>query len=127
MPTFEDLRIWQEASKLMQEVYRICKNLPRDERFRLRDQIERSSSSVCSNIAEGYTAYYFNEKIKLMYIARREAGETQNHLRLMQSQGYVTNTVVDGLFSNYQKVIRGINGYVKYVVEKRDMSKRRKL
>jgi len=61
---FEGLWVWQKAHQLMQEIHRFCRTLPRDERFRLRDQIERSSSSVCDNIAEGYTAYYYNEKIK---------------------------------------------------------------
>jgi hypothetical protein len=53
---FEKLWVWQKAHKLMQEVHKFCKRLPREERFRLRDQIERSSSSVCDNIAEGYAA-----------------------------------------------------------------------
>ena len=59
MPTFEDLRIWQTSHQLMEKIFKLCKNLPRDERFRLRGQIERSSSSVCDNIAEGYSAYYY--------------------------------------------------------------------
>ena len=120
MPTFEDLRIWQASHQLMEKVFKLCKNLPRDERFRLRDQIERSSSSVCDNIAEGYSAYYYNEKIKIFYIARREAGETQNHIRSMQTRGYVTKCIADDLFHCYEEVKRGINGYVKYIVEKRN-------
>jgi len=46
MPTFRDLWIWQEANKLMVEIHEFAKNLPAEERFRKRDQIERSSSSV---------------------------------------------------------------------------------
>ena len=126
MPTFEDLRIWQEAHRLMGDISGICKNLPRDERFRLKDQIERSASSVCDNIAEGYSAYYYNEKIKIMYIARREAAETQNHLRTMQAKGYINNKIAEEIVSDYQKVIKGINGYIKYVIEKRDAEKRSK-
>lgn len=34
---FEQLWIWQEAHKLMNEIAESCKLLPRDERFRLRD------------------------------------------------------------------------------------------
>jgi len=41
---FERLWVWQKAHKLMLEVHTICKSLPRQERFRIRDQIERSSS-----------------------------------------------------------------------------------
>jgi four helix bundle protein len=126
MPTFEDLRIWQEAHLLMNKMHELCKTLPRDERFRLRDQIERSSASICDNIAEGYTAYYYNEKVKTMYIARKEAGETQNHLRSMQSRKYITKSVADELFSRYQVLIRGINGFVRFIINKRDALKTKK-
>ena len=49
---FEKLWVWQKAHQLMQAIHRFCKTLPREEKFRLRDQIERSSSSICDNIAE---------------------------------------------------------------------------
>ena len=123
MPTFEDLNIWQEAHQLMREIHEICKKLPRCEQFNLKNQIERSSASVCDNIAEGYTALYYNEKVKGMYTARKEAGETQNHLRSMQAKHYLVQLQADDKCKRYQKVIRGINGYVKYIIRKRDKEK----
>jgi four helix bundle protein len=124
MATFEDLRIWQESHQLMKEIHDFCKDLPPHEKFRLRDQIERSSSSVPDNIAEGYAAYYYNDKIKSMYTARKEAGETQNHIRAMQAKGYMVKVTGDDKFKRYQTVIKGINGYVKYIAEKRSRDKK---
>ncbi|MFA5554308.1 MAG: four helix bundle protein [Phycisphaerae bacterium] len=120
---FEKLWVWQKAHKLMQEIHKFCKTLPRDERFRLRDQIERSSSSVCDNIAEGYTAYYYNEKIKCFYTSRKEAGETQNHLRKMSGKDYITQDHSQKWVEEYEEVIRGINGYVRYIREKKGAKK----
>ena len=117
---FEKLWVWQKAYNLMQEIHRFCKNLPRDERFRLRDQIERSSSSVCDNIAEGYTTYYYKEKIKGFNIARREAGETQNHIRKLSGKDYLNPEQSQGWVEQYEEVIRGINGYIRYIREKKD-------
>jgi len=68
------------------EIFQICKSLPFEERYRLRHQIESSSSSVQDNIAEGHSAYYYNDKVKGMNTARKEAGETQNHIRKMESR-----------------------------------------
>ena len=116
---FEKLWVWQKAHKLMQEIHRFCKTLPREERFRLRDQIERSSSSVCDNIAEGYTSYYYNDKIKGFNIARKEAGETQNHVRKLSAKGYLNSKNSQSWVKEYEEVIRGINGYVRYIREKR--------
>ena len=116
---FEKLWVWQKAHKLMQEIHRFCKTLPREERFRLRDQIERSSSSICDNIAEGYTAYYYNDKIKGFNIARKEAGETQNHIRKLSGKSYLDSEQSQRWVEEYEEVIRGINGYTRYIREKK--------
>jgi len=116
---FEKLWVWQKAHKLMQEIHRFCKTLPREERFRLRDQIERSSSSICDNIAEGYTTYYYNDKIKGFNIARKEAGETQNHIRKLSGKNYLDSEQSQRWVEEYEEVIRGINGYTRYIREKK--------
>jgi hypothetical protein len=61
---FEKLWVWQKAHLLMVEVHEICKKLPYQERFKTKDQLERSSASVTDNIAEGHTSYYYQDKIK---------------------------------------------------------------
>lgn len=121
-PGFTKLWIWQEGHKLMLEIFEICKTLPREERFRLRDQIERASNSVIDNIAEGYSSYYYNDKIKGMNIARKEASETQNHILKMKSKRYVAPENADNLISRYERVIIGINNFKNYIVEKRENS-----
>jgi four helix bundle protein len=116
---FEKLWVWQKAHELMQEICTLCKTLPKAERFRLADQIERSSSSVCDNMAEGYTAYYYNDKIKGFLTARKEAGETQNHVRKLSAKGYINQERAQELVGKYEEIIRGINGFVNYIRKKR--------
>ena len=120
---FEKLWIWQKAHKLMQDIHRFCRKLPRDEKFRLRDQIERSSSSVCDNIAEGYVTYYYNDKIKGFNIAGKEAGETQNHIRKLAGKNYLDGRQSQEWVEQYEEVIRGINGYIRYIKEKKGTKK----
>ena len=103
----------------MLEIHLFCKKLPREERFSLRIQIERSSSSICDNIAEGYTSYYYNDKIKGFYVARKESGETQNHIRKLQGKGYIGSNQSHVWIMAYEEIIRGINGLVRYVREKK--------
>jgi len=110
---FEKLWVWQKAYKLMKKIHNFCRTLPREERFRLRDQIERCSSSVCDNIAEGYTAYYYNEKIKGFNTARKEAGETQNHIRKLSGKCYLNPETSQDWVEEYEEIIRGINGYIR--------------
>lgn len=111
----------------MLEIHEFVKGLPRDERFRKRDQIERSSSSVPDNISEGYTAYYFNDKIKGMLTARKEIGETQNHIEALVGKKYLSRSEGDIWFNRYEKVMAGINSYVNYIRDKRDSSSKKGL
>lgn len=116
---FEKLWVWQKAYNLMQDIHKFSKSLPREETFRLKDQIERCSSSVCDNIAEGYTSYYYNDKIKGFNIARKEAGETQNQIRKLSGKGYLKPEQSQKYVEEYEEVIRGINGYIRYIREKK--------
>ena len=119
MPSFRDLKIYQESIRLMLEVDKLCKKLPSHEKFRLIDQAMRSSSSVPDNIAEGYTAYHYKDKINRFYDARKESGETQNHILKMEKKGYINKDIFQGLFNDYQLLIRGINGYINYLKRRR--------
>ena len=120
---FEKLWVWQKAHKLMLEVHAICKTLPRHEQFKIRDQVERASSSVPDNIAEGHSSYYYQDKIKGFNTARKEAGETQNHIRSMEGKGYINKQKAKNLMERYEEVIRGINGYIRWVREKKGAKK----
>ena len=117
--SFEKLWVWQKAFKLLQEIHKFCKTLPKDEKFKIRDQIERSSSSVCDNIAEGYSSYYYDEKIKGFNVARKEAGETQNHIRKIIAKCYLDEEKGKNWIEEYEEVIRGINGFIKYIRKKK--------
>ena len=50
---FEKLRVWQDARKLVRNVYPLTKRLPRSEMYGLVSQINRAAVSVAANIAEG--------------------------------------------------------------------------
>ena len=119
MVSFKDLWIWNESHQLMIEVHELVRCLPRHELYKMRNQIERSSSSVPDNISEGYTAYYYKDKIKGMYTARKEAGETQNHIESLKSKGYVDSEQANKLSNRYERVMAGINSFINYIRDKR--------
>lgn len=124
-PRHEKLWIWQKAHKLRLEIHKICKRLPKSEQYRLVGQIERSSSGVADNIAEGNSSYYYNDKIKGFYTARKEAAETQNHLRHMEGKQYISSNKAEELIDVYEEIIRGINGLIKTISEKRDSGRKK--
>jgi len=102
----------------MAEIHQFARTLPIDERFRIRDQIERASLSVAANIAEGYRAFYYKDKIKIFYIARKEASEMQSHIEALFSKNYLPRNRANEWSNCYEKVIAGINNFVKYIRQK---------
>jgi len=120
VPKHEKLWVWQKAHKLMLAIHKICKRLPQSEYYRLRDQVERSSKSVQDNIAEGCSGYYFNNKIKAYYVSRKEAAETQSHIREMEAKEYVDRNFSQPLIDEYEEIIRGLNGLINRTCELRE-------
>ena len=69
---FEDLEVWKEGINLAVRIYRELKDC-RD--FSLRDQMQRASVSIPSNIAEGYERNTNKDFIHFLYISKGSCSE----------------------------------------------------
>src|SRR5690606_40758515 len=49
----EELKIWQKAMDITEEVYLLSAEFPKEEKYGLTSQVRRSAVSIASNIAEG--------------------------------------------------------------------------
>lgn len=87
---FYDLKVWQDAHRLVVEVYKITKNFPKEEQYGLISQMRRAASSITANIAEGFGRFHYREKIKFYQQARTSATELQDHIFLSQDLEYLT-------------------------------------
>ena len=50
---FRELKIWKDSILIVKSIYLLTAELPDDEKFGLKSQIQRCAVSVPSNIAEG--------------------------------------------------------------------------
>jgi four helix bundle protein len=78
--TFEDLESWKEARAVGRNVYTLTRSdaLARD--FGLSGQIQRSSVSMMSNVAEGFERQHLQEKLQFYNVARSSCGEVRSLL-----------------------------------------------
>jgi len=83
---FEDLMAWQKARELTREVYKALRDC-RDNGFK--DQIQRASVSVLSNIAEGFENGTRAGFLSYLYIAKGSAGEVRAQLYVALDVGYI--------------------------------------
>jgi len=79
--SFKDLLAWQAAHKLAVAIYKSHKQRTQCNNS-LRTQVERSSLSVSSNIAEGFGRSSPKDKEHFYVIARGSIYEVQNQLLL---------------------------------------------
>ena len=59
LKTFEDLECWKACRDLRKFAATITKKLPREEGYRLKDQILRAARSTTANIAECYGRFHY--------------------------------------------------------------------
>ncbi len=64
MYKLSELESWKSARQLRIAISDLVKSFPADEKFRLKDQIIRSSRSIPANIAEGYGRFHYQENIQ---------------------------------------------------------------
>ena len=88
---FSDLTVWQEGHKLALAVYKLTATFPARERFGIVQQVRRSTSSVCANIAEGFGRRTTRELLRSLQISRGELEETRYFLILARDLGYLKN------------------------------------
>lgn len=113
--SFTDLTSWQEAHKLVLMVYKATKTFPPDERFGLRDQLRRSSVSVSSDIAEGFSRQSSLEKKQFYYRALGSLTELQNQSLIARDVGYLPQKVFEEIAEQSITVSKLINSLIKFL------------
>ena len=88
---YKELIVWQKAMDLVDWVYEAMKSFPKDERFRLCDQLARAVVSIPSNIAEGNGRGSKQDYAHFLAIARGSLYETMTQLEIAKRQGYIND------------------------------------
>ena len=107
---FENMNAWQEARKLVIEVYRLLDEFPKFETYALCDQIRRSVVSVSSNLAEGSERFSLKEQLHFYEISYGSLMETYNQLILAVDLKYIGDDNLEELRPQIDIVARMLNG-----------------
>jgi len=83
---FEDLICWQKARELTRLVYKVFKD---SKDYGFKDQIQRASVSVLSNISEGFERGTQQEFLNYLFIAKGSAGEVRAQLYVALDAEYL--------------------------------------
>lgn len=111
---YRDLKVYQMAYRLAMEVFDISKSFPIEERYSLKDQIRRSSRSVCVNIGEAYRKRQYPKSFSSKLTdADAECTETQIWLDFSFDCQYISQELKQRLFQDYEEVGRMLGSMLK--------------
>ncbi|MBN2116914.1 MAG: four helix bundle protein [Anaerolineales bacterium] len=109
---FDDLIAWQEARTLVKMIYKITADGALAKDFGMRDQIQRASVSVMTNIAEGFDCESTAEFARFLGIARRSAVEVQSLLYAALDVEYINQDIFKP-YCEQAKKCKGLIGGLK--------------
>jgi len=107
-----DLRVWQRAMDLVEEIYKITALFPKDELYALTNQMRRAAVSVPSNIAEGAARNGSKEFLYFLSIARGSLSELETQLQIAVRLGYMKK---ESFPSNIDTIFGLLGGLMKSI------------
>lgn len=112
---FQELDVWKKARILKNELKELIRTFPPEEKYRLTDQLYRSSRSICAQIAEGHGRRTFPDKLKFTLYGRGSLSETLNHLIDAFDNGYMDEATLQKWTLKVDDVEQVMNGYIRYL------------
>jgi four helix bundle protein len=113
MRNFVELRVWQDARLLVNDIYKMtstCKD------YAFKDQIQRAAVSIMNNIAEGSESGSDPLFVRYLKIAKASCGEVRSMLFLCEDLQYCSADTAISLkdraiiiSSSIQKLIEYLN------------------
>ena len=113
--SFTELEVWKNTRVLKNELNKLTGKFPLEEKFRLTDQLIRSSRSIAANISEGHGRFTYKDQLHFCIQARGSLSETHNHLIDALDCGYISKTQLDYYKNMVDEAGRLLNGYITFL------------
>ncbi len=118
MESYRDLVVWQKGIDLVEEIYRLTRNFPSDERYGMTSQIRRASVSIPANLAEGYSRKHRKEFFHFVCIAFASGAELETHLIIAKRLEFIPAKQYAHTDELLNEVMKMLNGLRKSLEEK---------
>lgn len=120
---FERLIAWQQARALTKSIYKITKQGDFAKDYGLKDQIQRASVSIMSNIAEGYERGNRNKFHQFLVIAKASCAEVRSQLYVAPDAEYIHQTEFDNLAQQSKQLAKIIHGLKSSIHQQKKQSR----
>ena len=120
---FEQLELWKKVREFKNEVSKEARKWPSEEKFKLIDQVIRSSRSINALLSEGHGRFTFPDQLHFCIQARGSLSETVNHLIDAYDEKYISEETLNYYKTKAKEIERLLNGYITYLRGQRDANK----
>lgn len=103
---FRDLLVWQRSMRLVEAVYIVTKQFPKEELFGLAGQMRRAAVSVPSNIAEGQGRGSDKTFALFLNQARGSLYELETQTELARNLGMIPTQHAEQLLAEAEEINR---------------------
>ena len=108
---FQDLKIWQLAIEIADELFDVADDLERKKLYRFAAQIRSAGMSMSNNIAEGSGSSSKKEFTQFLNMARRSTFENANILILLERRNLVSADVSTKISDQLDHLCRQITKF----------------
>ena len=126
MRTHKELYVWQKSMDFAEEIYRLVKLLPGEEKYVLSDQMRRAAVSIPSNIAEGNARESEKDFLRFLSITQGSNAEIETQLLLCGRFGYLpSDKLQNALTMNEEiaKMLRGLKTSIQSAINEKERAK----
>lgn len=119
--SFEDLRVWKKAHNIVLLIYKLINNFPKEERYRIIDQIVRAVISIPTNIAEGFGRFTRKDYIHFLIISRGSICEVQYLILFSKDLNYISVSEYSNLKNELDDIGKMVNGLISSLRKKQSI------
>lgn len=114
--SFEDLECWKACRNLRIFIAEdVIPRLPKEERYRLGDQLLRAARSSTANLAEGYGRFHYMDNAKFCSNARGSCWEVLDHLITGTDEKLLSDELLARGREFVGEAVKLLNGYMNYL------------
>ena len=107
---YRRLDVYKDAKQLAINVNEALKSFPKEERYALTNQLQRASTSVMFNIAEGFGRYGSKERIHFLDIANGSLMEVSSQIELAEAYHYISATQREDFDNQILSIVKQLAG-----------------
>jgi len=118
MASFSDLLVYKKAFALAMEIFELSKRFPKEEMYGLSSQVRRSSTSIPSNIAEGYGRDSNKDYLKFLNIAISSLFEMQTQIEIAYNLKYINEIQFNKISEESKEIERMLSSFIRKIRER---------